>query len=115
MILPKYSTTIFPNDSLLLVGDPTTLWDIYHRIKEEIGQFPTPFGRDVVLYFDLTQSASLDSYIMQTLWLFDNFKNKRLHLCFFNPSSFEDIEKIKNLPQLDKKIFHGILNFMKPH
>lgn len=103
MILPKYSTTIFPNDSLLLVGDPTTLWDIYHRIKEEIGQFPTPFGRDVVLYFDLTQSASLDSYIMQTLWLFDNFKNKRLHLCFFNPSSFEDIEKIKNLPQLDKK------------
>ncbi|MDY4426113.1 MAG: hypothetical protein SPE20_01940 [Helicobacter sp.] len=102
VILPKYSTTIFPNDSLLLVGNPTTLWDIYHRIKEEIGQFPTPFGRDVVLYFNLLKPKALEICLEQTLWLFSKFKNKRLHLCFYNPSSLQDLETIKNHPDLNK-------------
>lgn len=96
LILPKYSTTILPNDSLLLIGEPDTLREIYHRIKEEFGQFPTPFGRDVVMYFDLLRSKSLTMCINQALWLFSHFKNKRLHLCFFNPTTMNVIENINN-------------------
>ncbi len=102
LILPKYSTTILPNDSLLLVGDPTTLWDIYRRIKEEVGQFPTPFGKDIVLYIDMLHCQYLDSCIQETLWLFNKFKDKRLHLCFFNANSFEKLESLKNNPALNK-------------
>ncbi|CAM2950205.1 TrkA C-terminal domain-containing protein [Helicobacter burdigaliensis] len=103
LILPKYSTVIFPNDSLLLVGEPKTLWDIYHRIKEEIGQFPTPFGRDVILYFDLLNSHSLEFYLEQTQLLFNNFKNKRLHFCFFNPNTPDIISTLHNNPILQQE------------
>lgn len=101
LILPKYSTTILPNDSLLLIGEPNTLREIYHRIKEEFGQFPTPFGRDVVMYFDLSHSKNLEECIHQTLWLFSHFKNKRLHLCFFNPASIEEIVCLRNDTRLN--------------
>ncbi len=101
LILPKYSTTILPNDSLLLIGEPNTLREIYHRIKEEFGQFPTPFGRDVVMYFDLSHSKNLEECIHQTLWLFSHFKNKRLHLCFFNPTGIEEIVCLRNDTRLN--------------
>ncbi|WP_299545749.1 TrkA C-terminal domain-containing protein [uncultured Helicobacter sp.] len=101
LILPKYSTTILPNDALLLVGEPDTLWEIYHRIKEESGQFPTPFGRDVILYFDLLHSKDLEDYLQQTIWLFKHFKNKRLKVCFFNPTDIAMIKEIENHPLLN--------------
>ena len=101
LILPKYSTTILPNDALLLVGEPDTLWDIYHRIQEESGQFPTPFGRDVVLYFDLACRDDFEAYIHQSLWLFNHFKNKRLHFCFLNPKNTQTIHTISNHPLLN--------------
>lgn len=101
-ILPTNSSVIYPNDSLLLVGDPKVLWDIYYRIKDEVGQFPTPFGLDVVLYFDLSSRTSLESCINQSLWLFDKFKNKKLHLCFFNPTKFDDLQLIKGNENLDR-------------
>ena len=98
LILPKYSTVIYPNDSLLLVGEPATLWEIYHRIKDEIGQFPVPFGRDVVLFLDMSLETleTLDSYLEQTLWLFNKFTNKRLYLIIFNATSFEYLQKLKH-------------------
>lgn len=103
LIMPKYSTTILPNDSLLLVGEPNTLREIYHRIKEEFGQFPTPFGRDVVMYFDLLHSKNLEKCVNQALWLFGHFKNKRLHLCFFNPTTTQVIEKLRNDARLNEE------------
>ncbi|WP_026944534.1 TrkA C-terminal domain-containing protein [Helicobacter rodentium] len=103
LILPKYSTTIFPNDSLLLIGEPDTLQEIYHRIKEEFGQFPTPFGRDVAMYFDLSSSKNLAMCIHQALWLFSHFKNKRLHLCFLNPTTMQEVQNISNDERLSSE------------
>lgn len=102
-ILPINSSVIFPNDSLLLIGEPKILWDIYHRIKDEIGQFPTPFGRDVVLYCNLRYGEKLKSIMEQSLWLFEKFKNKRFHLCFFNPTNFDDLQIIKTNDNLNKE------------
>lgn len=103
LVLPKYSSVIYPNDSLLLVGNPATLWEIYYRIKEEVGQFPTPFGRDVVLFLEMSMhdKESFRSYIEQSLWLFKKFKNKRLHLVIFNANSLELLEELK-----ESKIFN---------
>lgn len=101
LILPQHSTTILPNDALLLVGEPETLWEIYHRIKEESGQFPTPFGRDVVLVFDLLHSKDLEGCLHQTLWLFSHFKKKRLFVHFLNPTDMHTITTIQNHPLLN--------------
>ena len=97
LILPKYSSVIYPNDSLLLVGNPTTLWEIYYRIKEEVGQFPTPFGRDVVLFLDMSMQdeARFKECIAQSLWIFKKFKNKRLHLVIYNANSITLLHELK--------------------
>lgn len=113
LILPKYSTVIYPNDSLLLVGEPATLWEIYHRIKDEIGQFPVPFGRDVVLFLDMSLETleALDSYLEQTLWLFDKFTNKRLYLIVFNATDFEYLQKLKSSSFLNQENITLLIEF----
>lgn len=93
LILPKANTTILPNDSMIIVGEPAVLWDIYHRIKDEIGQFPTPFGRDVCAYFDMSKPYECE--LEQVLWLFSHFKHKRLWLCFYNPQSVQDLQSLR--------------------
>ena len=51
-ILPISSTTIYPNDTLLVVGKPMVLEGVYRAINKRIGLFPEPFGKDLYLFID---------------------------------------------------------------
>lgn len=101
MILAKYSLVIQPNDSLLIVGEPSVLSEVYRRIKEDIGQFPAPFGNNIFLYCDMTKESlgAIKKQIGEALWLHDKLKNNRLYIRLINPCDFEALEEFKALDQ----------------
>lgn len=97
MILPLPSLIIKPNDTLLLVGKPTVLETIYKAIKQELGQFPAPFGENIYLFFDLKYDrfACMQSCIKQAIYLHRRLKDKRLVIRIYNPVDIECIRYIK--------------------
>jgi len=50
LILPKPSTMIYPNDILLVIGDPNILPSVSISIKQEFGSFPSPYGKNGCKY-----------------------------------------------------------------
>jgi len=53
LILPDDNKMLHPNDTLVLVGEPSVLRSVYLAIKRELGQFPAPFGSKIYLYIDM--------------------------------------------------------------
>ncbi|MGP1450653.1 MAG: COG3400 family protein [Wolinella sp.] len=99
MILAKYSLMIQPNDSLLLIGEPNVLNEVYRRVKEERGQFPAPFGSRIFLYCDMSREskASIHHQIGEALWLHKHLNNKRIYIRVINPRDFELLNELKAL------------------
>lgn len=99
MMLAKYSLTMQPNDSLLLVGEPSVLLEVYRSIKEELGQFPFPFGKNLVLYCDCTaeQSTDIDTAIAEALYLHQHFKGRKLYIRILHSSTPERVSNIRKL------------------
>lgn len=99
LLLGSHSLVIQPNDNLLIVGDPKVLNDVYKQVKSDIGQFPAPFGRDIVLYVDMSLSNEhrISSDIKDALFLNEKLKNNKLFIHILNPSNFTFINHIKAL------------------
>ncbi|MBD5167769.1 MAG: hypothetical protein HDT11_02595 [Helicobacter sp.] len=99
MMLAKYSLTMQPNDSLLLVGEPSVLLEVYHSIKEELGQFPFPFGKNLVLYCDCSVESheDVDNAISESLFLHKHFKGRKLYIRILHSSTPERVRKIRTL------------------
>lgn len=99
MMLAKYSLTMQPNDSLLLVGDPTVLLEVYRSIQEDIGQFPFPFGKNVVLYCDCARESEddVDVAIEETLFLYKRFKGRKLYIRILHADSFERLNRLREI------------------
>lgn len=97
--LSSHSVVIQPNDSLIILGDPKILNDVYMQIKSDIGQFPIPFGRDIFLYVDmlLSNEHRILNDVQNALFLNDKLKNNKLFIQILNPSNFELIDKIRTL------------------
>lgn len=99
LLLSSHSVVIQPNDSLLIVGDPKMLNDVYMQIKSDIGQFPAPFGRDIFLYVDMSLSNEHRIYndVQNALFLNEKLKNNKLFIHILKPSNFDLLDKIKAL------------------
>lgn len=99
LLLSKHFLVIQPNDSLLIAGDPKILNDVYVQIKSEIGQFPSPFGRDIFLYVDMSLSNEhrILCDVQDALYLNEKLKNNKLFIYILNPSNFTFLDKLKNL------------------
>ncbi|RAX59275.1 hypothetical protein CCZ01_00620 [Helicobacter monodelphidis] len=96
MMFAKYSIIIEPNDALLLVGDPGVLLEVYKSIKEELGQFPFPFGRNLILYCDcLKDSNVLFHSIEESLYLLKHSKAKKLYIQVLNPTYPELLHSLR--------------------
>lgn len=93
------SMIIQPNDSILVVGDPTALNNIYKKITSSASSFPAPFGIDIYAYVDFRTlgTKDIDNLVDDALWLHNNLKNHRLIMRIFNPNNIEKLNAIKHI------------------
>lgn len=48
---------ILPNDRILAVGNPEILRQIFKSIKQNLGQFPAPFGSNILTCIDMVNMS----------------------------------------------------------
>ena len=98
LILPTNATMIRPQDTLLLVGKPQVLDNIYRRINNKDGMFPEPFGRNLYLYIDMCKDSKRAlEYIEEASYLCSKLENSKLFVRIFNPTDFDILNKIKDI------------------
>jgi hypothetical protein len=105
LLLPTRRRMIQPNDILLLIGEPFVLKSIYKVIKQELGQFPQPFGENLYLFIDmLTQSKeTIKNILAQVSYIKEKFK-KQLYIRVINPNDIDLLREIKELRDLNTTI-----------
>lgn len=96
LILPTAKRMIQPNDSLVVIGEPSVLKTVYRAIKRELGQFPAPYGQNLYLYIDmgLEGTAKLPKLIKRAKYIHKNLRDT-LIIRVVNASDLEMIEAIK--------------------
>lgn len=104
--LATFSLVIQPQDVLLLAGDPKTLNTAYKQIKASLGQFPSPFGRDIYLYVDMKKQTPKEAIynVKEAIFAHSQIKSTKLFIIIFNPRDFKTIDSIKELCKNDSSI-----------
>ncbi len=99
LILPKPSLMIRPNDVLLLIGQPSILKDVYKAIKVEHGQFPAPYGKNILHVIDMDEMTyeSTLKEMETTIHLSSLLKNKFTFIKIINPNDFAIVEYARSL------------------
>lgn len=97
LIIPNDQKMIQPNDSLVLVGEPSVLKTVYRAIKRELGQFPAPFGSKLYLYLDMAieNRRSIQALLRRSLYIHQKL-NKPLLIKVVNPGDLEILREIKS-------------------
>jgi len=97
LILPSRRKMIHPNDLLLLVGKSSVLESVYRAIKKELGQFPEPYGMNVLLYIDMKiDTASKTVALVEKALLAHQRLKHNLIIRVVNPSDIELLQYIKD-------------------
>ncbi len=97
LIMPNAATMIKPQDTLLIIGRPQVLINIYRRINNRSGLFPEPFGRNLYLILDMTKDEKRAlEYIEDAIFLLNKLDSTReLIVKVINPTNFSILNKIK--------------------
>lgn len=97
ILLAEPHLTIQPNDSMLIVGEPTVLKNVYQVIKSEFGQFPLPFGKNLYLYLDMKRmdESEIEYALSEALVLQKKIKGNKLFIRIQNPAMPDLLETIK--------------------
>ncbi len=103
LLIAKESFVIQPNDSLLIIGDPLVLKNIYQAIKKELGQFPAPFGNNIYLYMDMKNldAGNIYRHLDEAVTLNKKLKNKRLIIRIANPTNTKILDHVKQFERKD--------------
>ncbi len=98
-LIARKSMMIQPNDSLLVIGDPMVLNNVYKKVISNTGNFPAPFGIDIYVYIDFATYSQneIDHIITDSLWLHKKIKNEKLIINILNPSNIEKLIHIKSI------------------
>ncbi len=96
LLMPSRRRMIQPNDLLVLIGNPLVLKSVYRSIKRELGQFPEPFGTNLLLYIDmnLVNHKTIKDLIRRAVYAYKKFKYD-LIIKVINPSNIEILQYIK--------------------
>jgi predicted esterase len=88
---------IHPNDLLLLVGKSSVLESVYRAIKKELGQFPEPYGMNILLYIDMKidTASKIVALVDKALLAHQRLKHN-LIIRVVNPSDKELLRYIKD-------------------
>jgi hypothetical protein len=102
LVMPSRRRMIQPNDLLLLVGEPAVLKSVYRAIKRELGQFPEPFGTNILLYIDMNivPHKIIKELVRRAVYVHTKFKHD-LVIKIVNPSNIEILQHIKEYRDLD--------------
>ncbi len=106
LIMPSRRKMIQPNDLLILVGEPAVLKSVYRSIKRELGQFPAPFGSNILLYIDMNivNHDTIKETIRRSVYANRKFKHD-LIIKVTNPSNIEILQYIKSLRSMNVIIY----------
>ncbi|NLY04267.1 MAG: potassium transporter TrkA [Campylobacter sp.] len=98
-IVTKFNTMIFPNDTLLMVGEPAILKDVYSTIKTAHGQFPAPFGVSIYLIIDMANSCKNDikNITASAKYINSTITSHKLYIRIINPTNVDDVKTLVNL------------------
>lgn len=98
LLLARPTLMIRPSDVLLIIGEPQVLLNVYKSVKQELGQFPYPFGNNIYCLIDMKtmNGIQINTIINDALLLHSNLNNKFLHIRVINPTFSKTFEKIKN-------------------
>ncbi len=96
LILPSDNRLIQPNDTLILVGEPTVLRSIYRAIKRELGQFPAPFGSRLYLYIDMKieKKSAIMPLVRRSIFIQKKLRHP-LIIKVVNPGDIDVLRMIK--------------------
>ncbi len=96
LILPTNATMIRPQDTLLIIGKPQVLLNIYHRISKKEGRFPEPFGRNLHLMIDLQYGEDQAMIqLREAIYLLERLDECELFVRLLNPGSLESVKEIQ--------------------
>ena len=98
LLLPSPNLMIWPNDLLLLIGDPSVLKHVFKSIKREVGQFPLPYGQDSYLFIDMErmEPRTIRKVMLETIFLHQRINDRTLYIRVVNPNDFGVLEFLKN-------------------
>jgi len=96
LVMPSRRRMIQPNDLLILVGEPSVLKSVYKAIKQELGQFPEPFGSNLYLYIDMNiiNLNTIEELVRRAVYVHKHFKHN-LIIRIVNPNDIDIIRYIK--------------------
>lgn len=96
LIIPSDNKMIQPNDTLVLVGEPSVLRSIYRAIKRELGQFPAPFGSKIYLYIDMQieNPSSVMALVRRSIYIQKKLRQP-LIIKVINPGDIDVLRMIK--------------------
>lgn len=91
------SLVLKPNDTILIIGQPKVLNNVYNRISRNHGQFPMPFGKNIYLFLDLLKQPEYEimALVKNAKILTQSLSSSKLIIRITNPSTFSLINKIK--------------------
>ncbi len=96
LILPNNATMIRPQDTLLLIGRPQVLINIYQRVQNRAGLFPEPFGRNLYLLLDMDRDEErAKEYLEESLYLCERLRDRKLQVRIVNPGDLDLIERLR--------------------
>ncbi len=93
----KPSLILKPNDTILVIGEPKVLMQVYSAIGKTRGQFPMPFGHNLYLYLDLylMENKRVEKAVYEAKYLHKYLKNKKLIIRITRPTTVEIMDFIK--------------------
>ena len=94
----KATVILKPNDTILIIGKPKVLLQVYSSISNLHGNFPMPFGKNIYVYIDMYIQKIDDilNIINNAKFLSKKLNDKKLIIKIVRPSTIDNINKIKN-------------------
>lgn len=98
-IIATPSSMILPNDTLLIVGEPSVLLSVFRSIKKGTGQFPSPFGSNLYALIDMKNMSEDEcrKLVARSIKFNKRLNNKRLYIKVINSMINEVYETLRSM------------------
>lgn len=104
-IFVNSATMVYPNDRLIVIGNPLVLEEVYKKVNLRQGAFPEPFGKNLYLLIDLQQKKEdILIHVNEAIYLSNQLEKTKLYIRLINATDFEIISKLRALQNDDIKV-----------